>query len=230
MKKILVVISVVIIFTMSFSKFYGWKNSDEYIQSTLKNHLEVGSIIEFGSYYWRVVDIQEERALVTTTQIIKYSSFDMSSEISTWEESMVRYWLNNNFLDSFTIVEQNQIYGKMVENNGNSWFGSPMGFDTFDRIFLFSISEVLKYFGSEYYGVIVTEDGDSSIITGLWDEFDSERIVVDADGNSHWWWLRSPGQQTGMFANISVDGSINLQGVSANNRGGVRPAMWLRLE
>ena len=105
---------------------------------------EVGSIIEFGRYQWRVLDVQGDRMLIISEYIIArrlhqhHDSMQRSSgHRLTWEHTEVRQWLNNEFLThthGFTRSDINRISETNVINNDHPWFGNhfPGGSDTVD--------------------------------------------------------------------------------------------------
>ena len=120
----------------------------------------VGDIIPFGGYDWLVLDVQGDRALIITEDIIalrQYHAFDEINwdtfwtnpfELSiTWAESDIRQYLNDEFFNRFSAADMAQIMETTVVNNDNPWFGTAGGEDTTDRIFLLSLEEVLQYFG-----------------------------------------------------------------------------------
>ena len=63
-------------------------------------------------------------------------------------------------------------------------------------------------------------------------------------GHRRWWWLRSPGRNNLKAVYIHGDGNIGIQGnniflcnisscfhpATGDNRGGVRPALWLTMK
>jgi hypothetical protein len=58
----------------------------------------------------------------------------------------------------------------------------------------------------------------------------TERIVT-YKGEACWWWLRSPGGSAELAVGISETGGIHANGYEVNNLdGGIRPALWLKLD
>jgi len=92
-----------------------------------------------------------------------------------------------------------------------------------DEIFLLSIDEVLKYFGKSGSGGKFFID----------DEYNHVRKAVCLDGSLSKWILRTPGNQSGFIANVTVDGRISVTGDFVNRKStplfnvGVRPALWV---
>ena len=61
-------------------------------------------------------------------------------------------------------------------------------------------------------------------------QYNDNRIAFDLYGYAHWWWLRSPGNNTNMVAGISAGGILFLSGDASDEfNGGVRPALVLHL-
>ncbi|MCL2425113.1 MAG: DUF6273 domain-containing protein [Oscillospiraceae bacterium] len=194
---------------------------------TFLHGLDVGENIEFGEYSWIVLDIQGRSALIITENVIDMRPFSVADDATTWENSSIRNWLNTDFYYSFDLADRNRIIESEIVNSDNNWFESYAGRDTVDNIFLLSIDEALLYFGGGKRGDVYNEYVG---LVGIWGERDNERIAYDADGQARWWRLRSPGQHDNFTANVSVDGSVNIQGTK--NYGQVvwvRPVMRIRI-
>jgi len=188
---------------------------------------EIGEKIEFGRHSWIVLDLKDESALIITEHVIDRRPFSLSNNDSTWENSCIRYWLNNDFYNIFDYSDRNRIMPSEIVNDDNEIFGSNAGPDTVDKIFLLSAEEALQYFGGGERGDIFDSSGN---VIGIWDEMSYTRIAYDVDGEVRPWRLRSPGQHNNYNANISISGSINLEGgYSDSPWGGIRPALWISL-
>ena len=194
----------------------------------------VGDILQFGVYSWRVLDVQDNRALLLTEQIIAHQpfhdrEFNRIGRDSEWETSRLRHWLNNDFYNNFSSTERAQIASTTIINTDNPWFGwRGDGNNTIDKIFLLSFDEVVRYFGnsgmlaqgvdaelrSEYGSpqAIINEEGgfegwEYGIFSlGFNDQYSEARVAQDANGQVWEWWLRSPG------FNEILAGSINEHG------------------
>lgn len=101
-----------------------------------------GETIVFGEYQWRILDLQSDKALIITENIVREQSFmqNINGEI-TWEGSAIRDYLNGSFYQSFTSEEQDKILA--VQNHTEC---EP---DTTDHIFLLSIDEADLYFEND---------------------------------------------------------------------------------
>ena len=186
---------------------------------------EIGSIISFGGYDWRVLDIQDGKALLLSGKIVERRAYNQSNTDITWVECDLRCYLNGEFYDSLG-EEKARIAEIKVKTNDNLWYGTDGGVKTTDKVFLLSLEEVVKYFGDS--GQLKNRPD------GAWyidDEYSSARIVTDKNGEALWWWLRSPGDGSYSVAGVGPDGYICVYGSSsiAWSDGGVRPAMWLNL-
>lgn len=168
---------------------------------------QVGDIIQFGGYEWRVLDVQNNSALIITESIIERHPYNVQYTDVTWEICDLRKYLNAEFLQKFSREDQAQIAETRVNNQNNQPYGTNGGNDTNDKIFLLSIEEAEKYFRS-----------------------DSSRRAMNTDGASMWWWLRSPGNISYNAALVLRIGLVNVVGSHVNNdAGGVRPVLWLNL-
>ncbi|GHU64986.1 hypothetical protein AGMMS49983_11940 [Clostridia bacterium] len=135
---------------------------------------KVGDVItiEGTKYYdktlqWRILDIEEGRALLITEEIIDMRAYNEVTDkqaallldenysynpddfTTTWAECSLRAWLNDDFLKDFDAKAVGQILDTAVKNDDNPEYGTLGGADTTDKVFLLSIDEVNKYFASD---------------------------------------------------------------------------------
>lgn len=200
-----------------------------------------GDTLIFGKYKMRVLDIQENKALVITEEILFQRPFHNKKGDVTWAHSEIRHYLNNEFYHSFDREVKENILLTTLSNDNNQWYDSDGGDVTQDYIFLLSVEEVVcKFFG------------DSSSL--LYNRSLKQRYWFQRkDINNHlreaylfnsgwWWWLRTPGRDNKRAVYIHGDGNIGIQGnstyryssntihkVTNDNSGGIRPAMWIKV-
>jgi len=192
---------------------------------------EVGDIVQFGGYDWRVLVVLSGQALVISENVIDMRYYHRGRTNVTWSTSSIRIHLNNTFLNSFNEAERALIREASVRPSDNPWYGTRGGSEARDRIFLLTIDEVLWHFGGS--GGLGTSAHER---TSLSDQFDSARVAYDIDGNARWWWLRSPGGAETMAAYVRANGAVDIFGRHVNetdmpgNHGGIRPAMWIRTQ
>ena len=203
--------------------------------------VEVGDVITFGDFQWRVLDVDGTRALLITEYVIEERAFHSVNDITnkiTWEHSDIRKYLNGEYYDSFTPTDQAKIIETNVINPGNPWYGKRCCDDTLDKIFLLSYEEVVRYFGDS--GALEMCRGvdmgyGCPLGDAVKDEYNKARSVLNLDGFNAWWWLRSPGGPRDHTDNDhvtagSVDNIIWICGDDiCKEDGGVRPAMWVNL-
>jgi len=60
--------------------------------------MNIGNIITFGNYQWKVLDIKEDKMLIIADQIIEQRDYHDRKGPVTWEQSEIRHYLNNRFL------------------------------------------------------------------------------------------------------------------------------------
>ncbi len=199
--------------------------------------MRTGDTISFGGYDWRVLDIQDDRALIITQHIIDQRPYHDAYADTTWAECSLRKYLNTEFHDAFDATDRSRIIPVVNENRDNQWYGSKGGVDTQDSIFLLSMEDaVCRYFGDS--GSKLYDPGKNQ---RYWferkDENNCKRIATLPQGRIWWWWLRSPGRVNVKAVYIHGDGNIGIQGNNilkgnlSDGRctGGVRPALWIKL-
>lgn len=205
------------------------------------NEFNIGSIIQFGGYHWRILDIQGNKALILTEEMIGQQPYNNYAGDVTWADCSLRKYLNNEFYNKFTETEQSKIIPVLTKNLDNQWYGSKGGIDTRDYIFLLSIEEVAcKYFGDSSKNL----ENPSAKQRYWFQRKDKNNINRRSifDGYIWWWWLRSPGRDNTRAVYIHGDGNVGIQGngtfrynskdnhPKGDNSGGIRPALWLKLE
>ena len=186
---------------------------------------EIGDIIQFGAYQWRVLDVQAGRALIISVNVLEQRIYHAQSGSITWADCSLRNYLNDAFYNSeaFTSSDRSRIVQVTNTNANNQWYDTNGGTNTLDRIFLLSLNEVVDYFGDS--GQLANKP--TSDIFWIGDQYNSQRIATYNDVST-WWWLRSPGGSNDNASNVGGGGLILVNGNDVNNyEGGVRPALWI---
>ncbi len=200
--------------------------------------MQAGDKISFGSYEWRVLEVQNNTALIITEYIIEQRAYHNAYKDITWADCSLRKYLNSEFYDRFTTAEKSRIIPVLNKNPDNQWYGTKGGTDTQDSIFLLSIEEtVCRYFGDSS-SKLYSPGKNQRYWFERKDKNNSKRIarLESRKEGSWWWWLRSPGRVSIKAVYIHGDGNIGIQGnnILKGNisdgecKGGVRPALWLK--
>ncbi len=200
--------------------------------------MQVGVKIVFDKYEWRVLDIQNNTALIITENIIEQRAYHNDYKDITWAECSLRKYLNDEFYNKFTPADKSRIIPVINKNPDNQWYGSKGGTDTRDYIFLLSLEEVTcQYFGDSS-SKLYSPGKNQRYWFQRKDVNNSKRIAINKNEKwCHWWWLRSPGRVNVKAVYIHPDGNIGIQGnnilkgnlAEGECKGGVRPALWLKL-
>ena len=200
--------------------------------------MQAGDKISFGSYEWRVLEVQNNTALIITEYIIEQRAYHNAYKDITWADCSLRKYLNSEFYDKFTAAEKSRIIPVLNKNPDNQWYGTKGGTDTQDSIFLLSIEEtVCRYFGDSS-SKLYSPGKNQRYWFERKDKNNSKRIarLESRKEGSWWWWLRSPGRVSIKAVYIHGDGNIGIQGnnILKGNisdgecKGGLRPALWLK--
>ena len=193
---------------------------------------EVGDSITLGGYEWKVLSIENHRALLITKDVIALKPYNESSvpshEGSTgntfvpWGDSSLCSWLNGEFLMSFNATELARITNSELDGDSSRTY----------RVFILSPEAVEKYLptvASRIANLNLPEDELGALrpaYPGEWEE---------RQGKPYIWWVRIIQRTTyGYFpGNVVLDDGEN---DTQANRGlhidtvGVRPALWLQVE
>lgn len=175
------------------------------------NTIKVGDHITFGSYpqngvepepvEWRVLEVRDGKALMISEYLLDARKYD--SQSNEWENSELRAWLNNEFLNkAFSPEEREKLNG--IEG---------------DKVSLLTKSESRKYFSA---------NNDRMGITTSYARKNGANY--SGGDNSGWWWLRSPAFH-GCNASIVLDSGCvyDYGNVIGYIHGCVRPVVLVSL-
>jgi len=210
---------------MELGDYKESKNLVSKCEDLLLENASVGDIIYYGSYeqdgdesngkeplQWLVLATDEGSILVLSEYILEVRRFDEGNS-HYWEESSLREWLNNDFLnDSFTESEQSCIQLMITSETTN------------DYVFCLSAEEARGLFSSDDDRRACPTE--AAIING----FD----VWDDCGD---WWTRSisTAKNGKGVVPVEADGNVRSAGTAANSPNqystgcdiGPRPAMCI---
>ena len=196
----------------------------------LKN-VEFGDCIKFGTYEqdndasngkenieWLVLEVKDGKFLVISKRALDCKKYNTNFTNVTWETCSLRKWLNGDFWDSsFAACEKSLIAMTTVSADKNPESNTNPGNSTQDKVFLLSIAEVNKYFGSD--SERQCQPTSYAIFNGAY--------VSNSIGH---WWLRTPGYSQNLATGVYSGGSCDEYGDYVNSDDvAVRPAMWIDL-
>ncbi len=200
---------------------------------------------------WRVLDMQENRALLLADRMPDCVPFHSGEEDITWAECTLRSWLNgygaeankpgmdysgSGFIDrAFTAQEQEAILPVLCGNPANRDYGTDSGADTEDRLFILSNEEVFEGENAGLYGFHASRDFDDPAkrftstlyakCMGAW------WSPVDKYAGNSFWFMRTSGYTARSITSICDFGFIYSRGTLATcSDAGVLPAMWIDLD
>lgn len=199
----------------------------------------VGDTIKFGKYEqdnnlsngkedieWDVLAKEDNSVLLISKYALDCKQYNADYVGVTWETCSLRQWLNGTFLnDAFSTEEQSLIQDTYVSADANPKYDTNPGNATTDKVFLLSINEANKYFGS---------DDDRKCIPT---EYAKANGAYTSSSNTKngvptcYWWLRSPGNLQRSAGYVFDVGSVYYDGglVHADDVC-VRPALWINLD
>ena len=172
---------------------------------------------------WRVLKIENNRALLITEKLIACRAYHQRLEYITWEYCDLRKWLQGEFFEAaFDGEERGQIAAN--ENLDNARYHSKGGRATVDYVFLLSIGEAETLFHS---------NGDRKAVAtpyALEQFYQLKTTKKYEEQPRDGWWLRSPGCQDTLAAFVVPWGGVHEIGDDVDIAGVfVRPALWINL-
>ena len=133
--------------------------------TTTNKSVKIGDIIKFGDYKWRVLDVQDNRALIISEEILFQKPYHSTENPITWENCSLRKYLNNEFYNTFNKKEKERIY--KVSNIDNHDLGKYQKQKYFQN---FSITELENLKNMELY----EDDDDDDYNNEVYDPYDEE--------------------------------------------------------
>lgn len=188
----------------------------------------IGDAIFYGNYEldgdisngtepieWIVLDKRDGQLLLLSKYILDYKKYqEEKCDTLTWGSCTLKNWLNNEFYETaFSTAEREFVSIKKIESEyvSNTLLDNRIE----DYIFLLSVDEAIKYFGSDLEG------NDNALLSQY-------KKAEDCKGRFSSWWLRS--LETNVAAVVWGAGRIDAYGQPIGYSSGVRPAFWLDLE
>ena len=169
---------------------------------------------------WRVL-ANNDNLFVVSDKNLDCVEYNTSAETVTWENCSLRKWLNSKFLDkAFTAQEQGAVLESLVVNEDGAK-GSEAGADTYDKLYLLSIYEVID----PDLGFPTDWKAKGGTRVALNTEYTKSKRALTNPDMSGAWWLRTPGDAKNA-ANVFNAGNVFVRGGNVNNFiFAVRPAM-----
>ncbi|GAU78876.1 DUF6273 domain-containing protein [Fusibacter sp. 3D3] len=202
--------------------------------------MKIGDQVVFGDYEWRILDVQDDKALILTEEIIELRDYHNKGTDITWKDCELRKYLNGEFYQKFKVEDRAKIMETVNINPGNLWYKADGGEDTTDRIFILSIDEVVRTFFGDSSRLLDFPSKNQRYWFQRKDENNIKRRAKYMN-SMWWWWIRTPGKHNRVAVYIHGDGNIGIQGngvskrktnvihhLTNDSRGGIRPALWIK--
>ena len=206
----------------------------------------VGNYVSFGTYpqtkagndatpiEWLVLARDGDKALLISRYGLDAQPYNKDYTSVTWETCTLRTWLNGTFYNkAFSSAEQAAILTTRVdngENQGYNEWNTNGGNNTQDKVFLLSYAEANKYFGVTYDNSSNAKSRVAPTAYAIEQKAYTDYGCKTDDGiDSGMWWLRSPGYNQQVAAEVNNSGSFLQSQVDITDIC-VRPALWVNLE
>lgn len=192
---------------MDYEDVNAYMESDAELMAVREQYgdYRVGNVVTFGTWRgkpleWGVLAQQGSHRLLITRNDVARKPFNDIFDITYWETSTLRTWLNSDFYSEvFDDAQRRAIVETYVKNDDNAMYRTEAGKDTVDNVFLLSIDE------AEMYRLV-----------------NKEWFMGDASC-----WLRSPGCSRIDAAHITMGGGVDEMGINIDKMADVRPVIWV---
>ncbi len=195
--------------------------------------LTAGSSYTFGVYeqdndpengpepiQWRVLAIEDGTLLLMSEYLLDCMAYEPGRQHAvTWEKSAARKWLNGDFIEAaFTEEERDMLVENLLENFSNRKSGTAGGVNTRDRVYFLSEKELLNY--------LPTAKSRRAYNTA----YSIAKGAYNSIAGYGWWWLRSPGRNSGYVMRVYYNGEYSMNGIFAGvEEESIRPVIRLDL-
>lgn len=186
--------------------------------STFEKTPDIGETISLGiindmPLTWKVLDKNDQSIFLMCSQSVCSQPFNDTDYSCNWEESSLKKWLNNQFLNE-ALKEIEPWILNVAERKGHYLPILNTTIAATDKLFILSIQEVLKYCSNMELSRLPVSN------------FNSKEIIYSYKGNT-WWWLRNQGKFNNFSAGVMPNGKIDYIGNLNIISNAVRPAFWV---
>lgn len=169
---------------------------------------------------WRVLNVKGNDAFIMAEKSLDCKKYNDSYARITWSDCTLRSWLNgygasynlsnkdyssDNFIDeAFSDTEKKAILKTEVVNDNSVLTDRYNGPNTFDQIYLLSISDI----NNKDYGFNSgsrVENAKNTAFAKVVGAYTKSDTNADIDGNGYWW-LRSAGRMDCTASYVNYDG------------------------
>lgn len=168
---------------------------------------------------WRVLKNDGNELFVMADQGLDCKNYNDTKDSVTWENCTLRNWLNSDFYNTaFSGNEQDAIVEQTVVNEDNHFYNVNGGNNTRDKVFLFSISEMMNS-GYGFCGNDKTRSVSRQVKASNYayargaDVYSDVHLGGDPKGV---WWLRTPGFGQEGASGVSYFGNVLWGGAEVN--------------
>lgn len=190
---------------LSILAMEGYQDSADHLVAIEKKIISKADMqngkVKVGNMEWRILERDEEKALLLKDAGISDKTFCKKKGSCTWAESEARRWLNDDFLtENFCEAEIANMQETEVKTPDHPVYGTSGGETTKDKVFLLSMDEVTKY----------------------------KDLIHPTETN---WWLRSPGANAGSMAFVYTDKTVMDYGYDASvPKFSFKPVLYFKLK
>lgn len=96
--------------------------------------MKIEDKVQCGEFVWRVLEVQNDAALIIPEKIIEQRSYHSKPVEITWEGSFRREYLNTELHDRYSESEKASIAPVVNKNPDNPWHGTVGGHDAEEKI------------------------------------------------------------------------------------------------
>ena len=185
---------------------------------------------------WRVLEVSDGEVLLMADRCLDSMPFHNEYCDVDWEDSDIRNWLNNTFVDmAFNEEEQRALIVSRVSNADNYYFGTSCGRSTDDRVFILAEEEVFSSARAEQYGFrpsdAIPDPGRRIMPTEYAAAHGTWRSENPETSGKGFWFLRTNGYTGDNVVYVGEKGYLYNRGIPVTcSDAGIVPVIRIRLD
>jgi len=185
------------------SLFFGHYEQDYYLDHYPEEHLDNGT----EPIEWVILEANDTSLMLVSKYPLTTMAYTNSESDVSWENSSLRSWLNNEFLQEAFFPDESAVIEWVDNNNGkdqhNAYWVNDGAASTHDRVYILSYQEYQHYASDK--------------AVELSDYFLRDDVNEDC-------WLRSPGKNQ---REVSCEKDGGIVSKAATDICGIRPVIWI---
>lgn len=206
---------------------YSVDTTIDYMDTVTFGHYEIDGELGngFEDIEWILLDRQGNSALLMSKNIIENSNFNLGSTDSTWNNSELRRFINEDCYNAWFDEDEK---ARILTTNVMTKDSIGNNISSADKIYILDEDECRKYFGYED-----TNGHNKRIATHITPYLKATRKNITIESKEVWYkgnssfWLRDAATTPQNVKYVGLAGKLHPEGDTVLENDGIRPVLWV---